>query len=1132
MHLKIIHQWSIILIACLSAIFCLLFMPVYAEAACVDDLVYEISDGEVTITDCRSSAAGALEIPSTIEEFPVTGIANEAFSACSWLTVITIPDSVTSIGVGAFRYCSDLTSVTFGDGVEIINNDAFSACKSLTRVVIPDGVTVIASGVFAGCTALNSIVIPEGVTQIGWGAFDNCTSLTSITIPNSVTYISSAAFSGCSSLQSITIPFVGLSRRTASDITQYPFGVIFGPGNSDDYLKVEQSYYGSSTTQMQTETYYIPKSLTSVTVTGGEILCGAFSNCSNLTNVTIQDGATMIGDYAFSGCSSLTEISIPDSVTSIGKKAFSNCQSLTEISIPDGVTSIGSSAFSSCKNLTEVSTPNSVTVIGSMAFADCSKLTEITIPSGQIGDSAFSWCSSLNTVTMLDGVTGIGSSTFFACSSLESMTIPFVGKSKEMMLDTWQYPFGYLFGTRIYTGGIATKQYHYAPNTGSTSQTTYYIPKSLKSVTVTGGDLLYGAFYNCTGLKNITIGESVTQIGDKVFGYCSSLDSVTFTGDTPSFHANSFSNVETTVYFPACQNPWEASVTKNYGGTLTWVGYGHEYESVSIAPSCTEDINYTYACLICGNIEIVTIPATGHNWCEWVKLQEPTCTQTGLRARLCACGAQESESIPISATKHSWSDWNIVRFPSCTQNGVKEKICNCGARESVTIATLAHSWGDWMEQPAATCTTDGQKTRFCNCGAEETMHVAAYGHSYASVVTAPTCTEKGYTTYRCSNCGDTYADGYTSAIGHNYSVTVKTLTCTEDGATVYTCSRCRDCYMENVVKASGHKWSTWITLTEAGCTTTGKQSRFCSCGEKEYQTILPLGHSYMGDRCDICGAEYLSKVKWWNIGLGNEVAVYFEIAVKEAILENTTICVTVANQEKTYDVSKLDKIENGNYRVTVLLSAAQMTCPIQIQTFVSGDLMESTTYSVRQYADYILDDANGYTDSTKELVKHMLNYGAAAQIYFDVNTDNLANTGIDLTVAEVPVIHNPINIAGNVNHIRFYGVTLMHCDTIAIRFYFDAKSIANITFTVNESRCAPVVKDGLYYVEHTEIQPQFLDQPLMLIVSDGTDSMTVLYRPLDYILRMYNGDTVSDNTKDLVQALYSYHIAAKKYLAT
>ena len=130
-------------------------------------------------------------------------IADYAFSYCTRLISIVIPDSVTSIGDGAFSGCTGLTSIVIPDSVTSIDYCAFDGCTALTSVVIGDSVTSIDYCAFDGCTALTSVVIGDSVTSIGIEAFRGCTGLTSIEIPDSVTSIGDAAFSGCTGLKDV-----------------------------------------------------------------------------------------------------------------------------------------------------------------------------------------------------------------------------------------------------------------------------------------------------------------------------------------------------------------------------------------------------------------------------------------------------------------------------------------------------------------------------------------------------------------------------------------------------------------------------------------------------------------------------------------------------------------------------------------------------------------------------------------------------------------------------------------------------------------------------------------------------------------------------------------------------------------
>jgi hypothetical protein len=151
-------------------------------------------------------------------------INSSAFSGCTELASITIPNSVTSIGGYAFYNCSSLTSVTIPNSVTRIGSGAFYRCSGITEPLynancfayfpsdyateytIPDGIWQVVGMSFRGCGSLQSITIPNTVTHIDSSAFYGCSGLASVTIPNSVTHIGISAFSRCDGLTSVTIP--------------------------------------------------------------------------------------------------------------------------------------------------------------------------------------------------------------------------------------------------------------------------------------------------------------------------------------------------------------------------------------------------------------------------------------------------------------------------------------------------------------------------------------------------------------------------------------------------------------------------------------------------------------------------------------------------------------------------------------------------------------------------------------------------------------------------------------------------------------------------------------------------------------------------------------------------------------
>ncbi len=608
------------------ALFCA-FLPMEANAETEGYYTYEVSNGEATITDVDTSISGAITIPSTLGGYPVTSIGDYAFWHCTGLTSVTIGSGVTSIGSSAFSGCTGLITVNFNA----------TNCTSMGRSSYP---------VFEGCTNLKTVNIGENVKTIPDYAFEDCTGLTEITIPDSVISIGSSVFSGCSSLESIAIPFVGYTRY--SDVYIYPFGDLFGEESYEGSVKVLQSNYHDSygTSLFPNIAYYLPASLKHVTVTGGTILCGAFYNCSGLTSITIGEGVTEIGFEACYNCVNLQNINIPDSVNYIGENAFYGCTNLTyqtynngkylgnlehpylflmactsdtvsSIAIHSTTKFIGDSAFSGYTGATEITIPDSVVGIGGYAFANCSSLTELIIPKSvtYVGRSAFAGCTALKSMIIPHNVTRIGNSVFSGCSNLETISIPYVTFSRWEAYTPYEFPLGDLFGQTSYKGSVAIEQ---PCNYSSyTHYITYYIPESLKNVTVTGGGISQNAFANFTGLDSVTISDSVTSIGESAFYNCTGLTSIAIPDSVKSIGADAFDGCSnlTDVYITD-PGTWcrvyfenEKSSPMYYAENLNIldaVGNAAAVTEVALDNTVTQISAYAFAG--CGSLKNITIP--------------------------------------------------------------------------------------------------------------------------------------------------------------------------------------------------------------------------------------------------------------------------------------------------------------------------------------------------------------------------------------------------------------------------------------------------------------------------------------------------------------------------------------------
>ena len=325
--------------------------------------------GNLNLTGARGIGSSAFSdctnLTSVTMPDSVTGIGSHAFSGCSGFTSVTIPGSVMSIGSYAFHGCTNLTSVTIPQYVlDCQIRNVFSmgrrpivAITSITDISFSSTVTNIGESAFYGCSGLTNVTIPDSVTSIGYSAFYNCSGLTSVTIPDSVTVIGSDAFANCSGLTSVTIP--------------------------DNVTSIGSSAFSGCSDSLFDTT----------TIPGVVLVDGwAVGNTGSLSGNLNLTGVRGIGDSAFSGCRGLTSVKIPDSVTSIGVCAFSGCSGLTSMTIPDSVTSIGQEAFFGCSGLTSVTIPASVTSFGANCFEGCPvymrKLYQTILGAGAGGGSA------------------------------------------------------------------------------------------------------------------------------------------------------------------------------------------------------------------------------------------------------------------------------------------------------------------------------------------------------------------------------------------------------------------------------------------------------------------------------------------------------------------------------------------------------------------------------------------------------------------------------------------------------------------------------------------------------------------------------------------------------------------------
>lgn len=254
------------------------------EEAAVSEQEYlaeENTDYELSVSGSTAKITGytgtdtVLEIPSEINGYTITGIGSYAFSDCTDVTSVIIPDSVTAIDANAFNGCSRLSKVVIPASVTKMANRVFYDCSQLqsagysgSGADIEFGWEEVPVSAFQGANCLTEILLPENTSQISTDAFADCSALTTISISEQTTVIGTRAFAGCSSLEEIEL----------------------------------------------------------VSVT--EINSGAFANCFALTNVFAAELET-IGNNAFESCRNLENIILTNTLSSVGVSAFQNCRNLT-----------------------------------------------------------------------------------------------------------------------------------------------------------------------------------------------------------------------------------------------------------------------------------------------------------------------------------------------------------------------------------------------------------------------------------------------------------------------------------------------------------------------------------------------------------------------------------------------------------------------------------------------------------------------------------------------------------------------------------------------------------------------------------------------------------------------------------
>ena len=578
--------------------------------------------------------------------------------------------------------------------------------QDVKKVVVKGDVTNIGDWAFWGCGNLASVSLPDSATRIGSYAF--CSGLSQIVLPKNLTTIESRAFEGCSNLKKIILPdsVTSIGKHAFSNCSSLETVVL-----SDSLISIgDYAFYGD----FLLSNIEIPRNVAQI----GNL---AFAYCNKLKSIPVEEGnihfcskngilynkdMTKIVCYP-AGKTDISQFDIPDRIAEIGVSAFANCMALRTIKIPSSVTTIGATAFVNCRNLYSVNIPQSVTSIGSSAFNSCYNISSLVIPEGveSIEYSTFRECHNLAEIWLPSSLKKVGKTAFSWCNSLKDV---------------------YYSGSEAQWNEIEFDEEADLPNATIHYNSPYIdwtSPSNLKVYDNTNPAVTTG-LENSAPVKAVAAqsADSGSQVKTSSFGDLQSGVQYVFVA---------VRNPDAEEYFAYDNLCYIAQNAADTYGSLSFSYY-------SDADTVSENLYVMHA----------------HAYVDGV------CT---------ICGIADPTYEPPH--EHSFGEWTVTTQPTCTEKGMETRTCTrCNASETRDITSLGHAIVHHAAK-AATCTEKGWAAydTCSRCDYSTYKEIAATGHHHNAVVTAPTCTAKGYTTHTCNTCGNSYKDNYTNALGHSYA---------------------------------------------------------------------------------------------------------------------------------------------------------------------------------------------------------------------------------------------------------------------------------------------------------------------------------------------------------------------------
>ena len=483
--------------------------------------------------DAKEYYIGEVSIPSSITynsvTYTVTSVGNYAFEGAVNLTSIEIPNTITDFSnVNVFDGCANLAKVNYLGTIDEWVKINFGYYQS--------NPTYFSKNLYINGEMVVDVKIESSI--INKVVFENCLCIKSVEIGEEVASIDGSAFEGCRNITSIKwnakkAPLhTGVGNNFFNDASENVESFVFGD-------KVEELPNALCQGMKKLNEVNIPKSVTSIGA-------GVFAECSGLTSIIISDNVTSLGNYSFAECSSLASLVIGNNVKTvvlgdcIGLKSIVVGESVEKINL-SGCTSLEKIEWNAINYTEEIRLAKFISKLSSVVFGDKVK----HIPASFFSQlNYFNESLNISEITIPESVISIGEDAFYGCENLTKVN--YLGTADKWVeidfVDEYSNPI---------------------------SVSNFYIKDELvEDVELTSASQVKDfAFYNCTSLKSLKIGDTVESIGENAFYGCTGLNFVEIGSNVQKIEENAFAgsdSINSVVWGPRaceCTKPFDSSAS-------------------------------------------------------------------------------------------------------------------------------------------------------------------------------------------------------------------------------------------------------------------------------------------------------------------------------------------------------------------------------------------------------------------------------------------------------------------------------------------------------------------------------------------------------------------------------------------